>query len=64
MSWFATTGRLSSHRMGVGESDAAGVFESWTEWTAPPAPTSGWMWIVLRDSRGGSSWREVALEVH
>jgi hypothetical protein len=50
MSWFATGGELPVDATAVGETDDATSVS--TTWRAP-AQSSAWLWIVLRDSRGG-----------
>jgi len=62
VSWSVSGGSLSRARQTLGESElSGGVFE--TTWTAPTAPGAATIWIVLRDARGGSSWRSLDVMV-
>ena len=60
VSWFATAGVLAVDASAVGEDDA-GTSVS-TTWHTPAAGEA-WLWIVLRDSRGGIAWRELHVTV-
>lgn len=50
VSWFATAGSLAVDASAVGEDDTATSVS--TTWHTPPAGPA-WLWVVLRDSRGG-----------
>lgn len=54
VSWFATGGSLAVDASAVGELDA--VTEVSTTWHTPSSG-SAWIWIVLRDARGGIATR-------
>lgn len=60
VSWFADAGVFADEQTGGSESavDASNV------WTAPPAPGVARLWIVLRDDRGGTGWREYLVQVN
>ena len=61
--FFATDGSISSLR----STDTTATGQSaptWVEWTAPSAPATVRLWVVLRDSLGGTDWRERIVEVH
>jgi hypothetical protein len=52
MSWFVTGGTFEHNRTGVGAGEAA--VSTSNIWTAPAQPgTTVYLWLVLRDSRGG-----------
>ncbi len=51
VSWFATGGELAVDASAVGETDASILVT--TTWHTPAAPGPAWLWLVLRDSRGG-----------
>lgn len=51
VSWFATGGSLPVDATAVGEDDPATSVS--TTWHAPAAAGPAWLWVVLRDSRGG-----------
>lgn len=61
LSWFASAGEFESERSGRDESELAS--ESENTWTAPTAPGAVRLWLVIRDSRGGQSWRTYLLDV-
>jgi hypothetical protein len=50
VSWFATGGTIDVDASAVGEDD--GATEVSTTWHTP-GPGTAWVWIVLRDARGG-----------
>lgn len=50
VSWFATAGELPVDASAIGEDDTA--TELTTTWRTP-GPGTAWVWIVLRDARGG-----------
>jgi hypothetical protein len=62
--FFATAGSISSLRST--DTTATGQeAPTWVEWTAPPSPTPAVrLWVVIRDGRGGTNWRERVVEVH
>ena len=51
VSWFATAGTLAVDATAVGEDDPATTAS--TTWHTPATPGPVWLWLVLRDSRGG-----------
>lgn len=55
VSWFTTEGTFESSV--TDDSDDRGYTEN--VWTAPESPASLTLWLVLRDDRGGVSWRTV-----
>jgi hypothetical protein len=60
VSWFATAGELAVDASAVGEADSAtSVTTTWRT----PAAGEAWLWIVLRDSRGGIAWQERRIAV-
>jgi hypothetical protein len=61
VSWFATDGTFEADRTGRGEEDEISAAPN--RWTAPDQPGPVHLWIVLRDSRGGTAWAEEVLEV-
>jgi hypothetical protein len=61
-SFFTTAGSISSLR----STDTTATGEAaptWVEWTAPAAPQSVTVWVVLRDGRGGTDWIEREVQV-
>lgn len=61
MSWFATAGAIDVDATAVGEADD--THEVTTTWRAPATAGPAWIWIVLRDSRGGIATQELAVTV-
>ncbi|MDB4955328.1 MAG: hypothetical protein JWO36_2897 [Myxococcales bacterium] len=61
VSWFASAGAIAVDASAVGEtSDATSVT---TTWQAPARTGPAWLWIVLRDSRGGIATATIALTI-
>jgi hypothetical protein len=61
VAWFATDGSFDQPRLGRAEADTATAVT--TAWTAPSVTGPVRAWAVLRDARGGTSWRALAFEV-
>ena len=61
VSWFATSGAFHDDRTGRAEDDRATTADD--TWTAPSTPGDLVMWVVLRDSRGGTAWKSFKLTV-
>lgn len=61
VSWFATGGAIDVDASAVAEDDDATLVS--TVWHAPGAGPA-WLWIVLRDSRGGIATETVPIDVH
>jgi hypothetical protein len=60
-SWYATAGQFDLDRTGRDEGDPTAY--AMNGWTAPGAPGVTYLWVVLRDSRGGVGWGSYRLEV-
>jgi len=63
VSWFATRGVFATARTGRSEAEAEVAADSANVWTAPDAATDVWLWVVLRDARGGAAWSSYRLRV-
>jgi hypothetical protein len=66
ISWFATSGSFAFERTGQPEADSPET-SSENRWTAPAdsADTGQvWLWIVMRDDRGGVAWSSYRLQVN
>jgi hypothetical protein len=61
LAWYATAGSFDDNR--TGRSDADETRTSTNVWTAPDAPGRVTLWIVIRDDRGGTSWRTLFVDV-
>ena len=60
LAWYATSGALPVDASAVGEDDpTTSVTTTWR--TGEPGPA--WLWLVLRDSRGGIATQTLALRV-
>ncbi len=61
LSWYATAGAFESDRTGRGEEEDGSA--SSNRWTATETSGPVHVWVVLRDSRGGTAWADGAIEV-
>jgi hypothetical protein len=61
VSWFATAGAIDVDAGTVGEGDPATSIS--TTWHAPTERGTVWVWLVLRDSRGGIATAEAQVRV-
>jgi hypothetical protein len=61
IAWYATSGRYDDERTGVDGDTAADGARNF--YRAPQAATTGTLWLVLRDSRGGVGYRALSLVV-
>lgn len=62
VAWFATAGEFDDDHTGRPEEDFAKT-SSENAWQAPSTPGLVFMWVVLRDARGGSDWQSFQLQV-
>jgi hypothetical protein len=62
LSWFSNAGAFTDDRTGHTEAEADATTTENT-WTAPSTPGSVTMWAVLRDSRGGLTWKSYKIAV-
>jgi hypothetical protein len=62
VAWFATQGDFDDDHTGRTEEDFANT-SSDNVWQAPSTPGLVFMWVVLRDARGGSDWQSFQLQV-
>jgi hypothetical protein len=61
VSWFSTAGSFASDR--TGQDEAAARRNADNTWTAPARAGEVVLWVVLRDSRGGVTWKRYRLAV-
>lgn len=61
LSWFATSGAFEHDRTGVAATETATSTSN--TWKAPDAATVVSMWLVLRDSRGGTAFKSYQIQV-
>jgi len=62
VAWFATAGILSTARTGRVETEGFAT-DSTNDWLAPSSPADVWLWMVIRDSRGGVGWSSYRVRV-
>ncbi|MEP7050723.1 MAG: hypothetical protein ABJB12_10235 [Pseudomonadota bacterium] len=62
VSWFATAGSFASDHTGSTEADFTSTSSDNT-WRAPKEAGPVFMWVVLRDDRGGVDWQSFRLDV-
>ncbi|HYQ16268.1 MAG TPA: hypothetical protein VEQ58_10945 [Polyangiaceae bacterium] len=61
LSWFAGAGTFDDDHTGRREDESATFSDGF--WTAPSSAGPVHLWVVLRDSRGGTSWQSYVVEV-
>jgi hypothetical protein len=61
VSWFATAGALPVDATAIGEDDPATGAS--TIWHTPATPGTVWLWVVLRDSRGGLATQGISVAI-
>jgi len=61
LSWFVTAGTFENDRTGVAADEVATTNDNL--WTAPDTPGMVYLWLVLRDSRGGTDFKSYQLQV-
>ena len=62
VSWFATRGSFDTDHTGRVESEFAQTSSDNT-WVAPAESGPVFMWVVLRDDRGGADWQTFRVDV-
>ena len=60
-SWYATAGSFAVDRSGRREDDLG--TDATNVWTAPSGAGTVYLWVVLRDARGGVGWQAYTLKV-
>ena len=63
VSWFSTAGHLQDAVTGR-EEDEFALTTTTNVWTAPETPSELRVWAVVRDARGGQSFRSFLVSVH
>jgi hypothetical protein len=61
VAWYATAGSYDGDTSTVGGDDDATTADN--GWTAPDAAGPVLLWLVLRDDRGGATWKRYRLDV-
>lgn len=62
VSWFATGGSFANDHTGRTEAESESSTDN--EWTAPDAPTTTHVFVVLHDARGGVAFATYAIRTH
>ncbi len=62
MAWYATGGTLTYDTSGPPEG-SMGVTSLDNPWTAPNTSGDVWLWLVVRDDRGGVGWQSYQVRV-
>jgi hypothetical protein len=62
VAWFATGGSFDNDRTGRESSDTTDSSDN--GWRAPDGPGPVYLWVVLRDNRGGVGWEQYTIQVH
>jgi hypothetical protein len=57
VAWYASSGHFESEQTGLEESETRSSTHTRNVWRVGDSPGNATLWIVIRDSRGGQSWR-------
>jgi hypothetical protein len=63
VAWFASRGRFQNEQTGFSEAEAANATATQNTWSPGSAPGPATVWLVIRDTRGGQSWKSFHFEV-
>lgn len=63
VAWYASRGRFEHEQTGLDEEQAASSSFTENTWIAGDQPGPATLWLVIRDTRGGQSWRTQRFEV-
>lgn len=63
VAWYSSRGRFESEQTGLSEEEAASSSQTRNGWLVTPEPGPATLWLVVRDTRGGQSWRTFHVEV-
>lgn len=61
VAWYSSAGTFENERTGVASEESR--FASENVWTTPEQTGTVFLWIVLRDDRGGVSWQMIQVEI-
>jgi hypothetical protein len=62
VAWYTSNGRFESEQTGLDEREAKGRRDTQNIWH-PARPGPATVWLVVRDSRGGISWKTLRFDV-
>lgn len=57
VAWFASRGRFENEQTGASEEEATTQTETHNVWRIGSEPGPATLWLVIRDTRGGQSWK-------
>jgi hypothetical protein len=63
VAWFASRGHFGNEQTGLSEEEAADSTETHNTWSVGSEPGPATIWLVIRDTRGGQSWKTFHFEV-
>jgi len=63
VAWYTSRGRFENEQTGVSEAEAAGATQTTNTWLTPSETGPATVWLVIRDTRGGQSWKTFHFEV-
>lgn len=63
VAWFASRGHFQNEQTGFSEKEAATATETHNTWTPGSESGPATVWLVIRDTRGGQSWKTFHFEV-
>jgi hypothetical protein len=63
VAWYASRGRFAEEQTGFDEAQAASARRTRNRWMVGDQPGLATVWLVIRDSRGGQSWRSLYFTV-
>lgn len=61
--WFSSRGHFQNEQTGFSEAEAAKATETRNNWSPGNEPGPATVWLVIRDTRGGQSWKTFHFEV-
>lgn len=63
VAWFASRGHFQNEQTGFSEAEAATATETHNTWSPGNEAGPATVWLVIRDTRGGQSWKTFHFEV-
>lgn len=63
VAWYTSRGRFENEQTGLSEAEAGAATQTTNTWLAPSEAGPATVWLVIRDTRGGQSWKTFHFEV-
>lgn len=63
VAWYTSRGRFAEEQTGADEAQAASALATTNRWLVGEQTGPATVWLVVRDTRGGQSWRSVYFDV-